>query len=212
MLNQLSAEAFNLLKDTPIGANALKVLLRMKPTRQVEAAKLIVSAGNFTRRFAQALYTATKRENRVMPRGTRRMSGLPQKQEIKMQHELECLLNDSQATESYGTDVLSLVVASGYVSKLIGNQAIENYLASHHSEILERFKAIVSAVSLDTPPIEAPVDHPKRHRGRDRRVSRTQRSPRGAPSCGGDRGGSRRSPGPPILQSDRYTRGCLPGH
>lgn len=49
----------------------------------------------------------------------------------------------------YGADALKLVVASGFISKLIENQAIESYLSTNHPDILREFRAIVAAVSLD---------------------------------------------------------------
>jgi hypothetical protein len=51
--------------------------------------------------------------------------------------------------ESYGDDVLNLVVASGYVGRLIGNVAIERYLETRHPELLSELRVIVKAVSLD---------------------------------------------------------------
>ena len=45
--------------------------------------------------------------------------------------------------------VLNLVIASGYLSKLIGNAEIKRYLNQHHPEILTEFRAIISATSLD---------------------------------------------------------------
>jgi hypothetical protein len=63
---------------------------------------------------------------------------------------METLQRDFKAVEaSYGDDVLHLVIASGYLSKLIGNQEIGRYLNHNHPEILSEFKAIISAASLD---------------------------------------------------------------
>jgi len=45
--------------------------------------------------------------------------------------------------------VLNLVVASGYISNLIGNPRVSRYLERHHPEILTEFEAIVSATSLE---------------------------------------------------------------
>jgi hypothetical protein len=45
--------------------------------------------------------------------------------------------------------VLNLVVASGYVSSLIGNPRVSGYLERHHPEILTEFRAIVAATSLE---------------------------------------------------------------
>jgi hypothetical protein len=54
-----------------------------------------------------------------------------------------------QIEESYGDDILHLVIASGYLSRLVGNTEIERYLSEHHAEILQEFRAIISATSLD---------------------------------------------------------------
>ena len=50
---------------------------------------------------------------------------------------------------SYGDTVLNLVVASGYLSSLIGNYRVSGYLERHHPEILTEFRAIVAATSLE---------------------------------------------------------------
>jgi hypothetical protein len=50
---------------------------------------------------------------------------------------------------SYGDDVLHLVIASGYLSKLVGNRDIKRYLSQHHPELLAEFLSIISATSLD---------------------------------------------------------------
>ena len=49
----------------------------------------------------------------------------------------------------YGDTVLNLVVASGYVSSLIGNPRVSRFLERHHPEIVTEFKAIVAASSLE---------------------------------------------------------------
>ena len=46
---------------------------------------------------------------------------------------------------------LNLVVASGYLSSLMGNPRVSRYLDRHHPEILTEFKAIVAATSLEEP-------------------------------------------------------------
>ena len=50
---------------------------------------------------------------------------------------------------SYGGTVLDLVVASGYLSSLIGNPRLSGYLERNHPEILTEFRAIVAATSLE---------------------------------------------------------------
>ena len=48
--------------------------------------------------------------------------------------------------------VLQLVIASGFIAKLLGNAHIARYLAQHHGELLPELRAIVSASSLDQAP------------------------------------------------------------
>jgi hypothetical protein len=67
-----------------------------------------------------------------------------------MEREMEALQNDFKTIEaSYGDDMLHLVVASGYLSCLVGNKAIRRYLNQHHNELLEEFQAVIAATSLD---------------------------------------------------------------
>jgi hypothetical protein len=147
-INTVRRSLVELLKDKPISTLARNVLRRMSPTRQVEAAELMVSTGNFSRIFALSLLLATKSEDRLAWRA-KPIRGISQERQAAMQKELECLLKDSRATENHSADVLSLVVASRYVSRLVGNREIEGYLHRNHPDILQKFRTIVATVSLD---------------------------------------------------------------
>ena len=46
------------------------------------------------------------------------------------------------AEQSYGSDHLNLVLARGYLCKLLGNARVLRYLAQHHQEILSEFQRI----------------------------------------------------------------------
>ena len=46
------------------------------------------------------------------------------------------------AEQSYGTDHLDLVLANGYLGKLLGNARVVRYLAQHHREILTEFQKL----------------------------------------------------------------------
>ena len=43
------------------------------------------------------------------------------------------------AEENYGSELLNLVVAKGYLKKLMDNEAVRSYVARHAPEILEQF-------------------------------------------------------------------------
>lgn len=52
------------------------------------------------------------------------------------------------AEANYGTDLLNLVVAKGYLSKLTGNSEVRQYLSQHYEDILDSFELVVNTVSM----------------------------------------------------------------
>jgi hypothetical protein len=52
--------------------------------------------------------------------------------------------------ESYGPNVLYLVVARRYLSNLLNNARVVRFLSKNYSEILTEFQKIVEATSLES--------------------------------------------------------------
>ena len=61
------------------------------------------------------------------------------------------------AEENYGFELLNLVVAKGYLKKLMENEAVRSYVGRHASEILEQFELVLNTVSM-----EEAVEHAER--------------------------------------------------
>ena len=51
--------------------------------------------------------------------------------------------------QTYGQDVLNLVVATGYIKRLVENTAIVKYLRQNQPDLLNGFRKITEAASLD---------------------------------------------------------------
>ena len=51
--------------------------------------------------------------------------------------------------QTYGQDVLNLVLAKGYLAKLLGNESVAQYLRQRQPDLLAEFEAIVETVSLE---------------------------------------------------------------
>lgn len=150
MLDGICAEVIDMLKDKTVNPTTFDVLRKMKPMRQIEAAELMGSAANFMSSYAKALLAATRQTDLIKPDRPKQIGGMTPEQMARMEREMETLQRDFKAVESsYGDDVLNLVIASGYLSKIIGNRRIEKFLGQHHPEILSEFKSIISAASLD---------------------------------------------------------------
>lgn len=150
MLNGICSDVVELFNDKPVNHVIFEILRKMKPARQITAANLMISAGNYTVGYAKAILAGTKPRDLVKPDQPKKVGGLTSEQMTRMEHEMEALQRDFKAIEaSYGDDMLHLVVASGYLSRLVGNRAIGRYLRQYHNELLEEFRAIIAAASLD---------------------------------------------------------------
>ena len=53
------------------------------------------------------------------------------------------------AEDHYGSDLLNLVMAKGYLTKLLGNEAVKSFIGRHEPEILEHFELVVNTVSME---------------------------------------------------------------
>ncbi|QYC11492.1 ParB N-terminal domain-containing protein [Brevundimonas nasdae] len=150
LLEGVAPEVVDLLKTHSVNPVTFDVLRKMRPMRQVEAAELMLSANNFTSAYAKALLAATRQTDLIRPDKPKRVGGMTSDQMARMEREMASLTKDFRALEaSYGDDVLHLVLASGYLNRLLGNTLIERYLTTRHPELVEEFRAIISASSLD---------------------------------------------------------------
>jgi ParB-like chromosome segregation protein Spo0J len=150
LLDRICPEVVELLKDKTLGRSTFDVLRKMKPMRQIEAAELMVTANNFTFGYCRALLAATRQPDLVRPDQPKKIAGLTTEQMARMEREMAALQQDFKEVEaSYGDDVLHLVIATGYLTKLIENAAINRYLAQHHDDLLTEFRNIVAVQPLD---------------------------------------------------------------
>jgi hypothetical protein len=69
---------------------------------------------------------------------------------VKLEKEMSQVQTQyKDAEENYGSDLLNLVVAKGYLTKLLGNDAVKSYITRHEPEILEHFELVVNTVSME---------------------------------------------------------------
>jgi hypothetical protein len=150
LLDGISPDVAELLKDRPVGHNAFQKLRKMKPVRQLEVAELMVSANTYTTSYARALLATSRAEDLHKPDQLRKATGLTPDQMARLEREMAAINVDYEDLEaSYGDDMLVLVVASGYLERLLSKPSIESFLERHHPEFVENFRAIVEVASLD---------------------------------------------------------------
>jgi RepB plasmid partitioning protein/ParB/Sulfiredoxin domain len=150
LLDGICPEAVEMLKDLHFAANLGSVLRKMKPTRQVECIELMLTANNMTVAYAEALLAATPPPLLVGETKPRKLRGVTADQMAKMEREMGNLQGQLKLVEkSYGQDVLLLVLARGYLGKLIDNKAVFRFLSQRQPDVLAEFENIVQTVTLD---------------------------------------------------------------
>lgn len=143
LLVGICPEVAELLRDRHVPINVFQELRRMKPMRQIEAAQAMIAMNRFSLPYAKSLVASTPADQ-LVDRKAPKPRGLTAEQIAVMQRESENLDREFRSIETtYGVDHLDLVVAIGYVSKLLGNARVVRYLAQQHSDILSEFQKCI---------------------------------------------------------------------
>ncbi len=143
LLDGICDEAAELLKDKQVALTSFQILKKMKPMRQIEAAQLMVAMNKFTINYARSILAATP-ENLLLSAATpKKIKGISREQLDLMERESANLEREVRLVEdSYGADHLDLVLARGYISKLMSSERVTRYLSLHHEEFLSAFEKI----------------------------------------------------------------------
>lgn len=151
LLEDVCTEAVDLLKDKPISAKGLRSLSKVKPIRQIEIAELANAVGNYSTPYIRALTAATPKDLCVAGDSHKPPFGLKPEDLAKMEKEMAVIEHDFRLVEErHGKNVLHLVLARGYLAKLLSNNRVLRFLSAGYSDILGEFQKIVDASSLET--------------------------------------------------------------
>lgn len=150
LLDGICPEAAELLKDRQFTAEISRVLRKMKPTRQVECVELMVAANKITVAYAQAMLVATPEDMLTEGKRPRKLPGVTPEQLAGMEREMSNLQGQyKMAEQAYGLDVLNLVLAGGYLAKLLDNASVARHLKQRQPDVLAEFESILKTVSLE---------------------------------------------------------------
>ncbi|WP_338584218.1 plasmid partitioning protein RepB C-terminal domain-containing protein [Pseudomonas sp. MAG733B] len=154
LLRGIAPEAAEMLKVRMVSQDVFRCLRQMKPIRQIETVEMMISANCFTRNYAQMVLAASRPEMLIeqKKKPTNEVSAVDI---ARMEREMENLQHDyKQVEDTLGETMLVLVVAKGYLMRLLRNQAIALYLTHHYAELLEELVSIMEAVTSDARQLE----------------------------------------------------------
>ena len=96
---------------------------------------------------------ATPPAQLVEPEKPKKVGGLSIEQMARMEQEMSLVQSRFKAVEqSYNRNVMNMVLARGYIAKLLANEAVASWLRRHQPEVHDEFRVIVAAASLDDTP------------------------------------------------------------
>lgn len=141
LLEGICPEVVELLKDRHVPINTFGELKKLKSIRQIEAAELMIAMNRYSISYAKSLVAATPESQFV--RGAKTVKGLSQQQIDMMEGESATLDREFKAIEQdYGSDHLDVVLATGYLARLLENARIVRHMAHHHPDLLAEFQKI----------------------------------------------------------------------
>jgi hypothetical protein len=126
------------------------VLRNMKAARQVDAVELMIASSTITVAHAEALLKATPPEQRTDVPPAPKEKTAPLDQIVKLEKEMNQVQTQyKDAEQNYGSELLNLVVAKGYLTKLLANDAVKSFIERHEPDILEQFELVTNTVSME---------------------------------------------------------------
>jgi hypothetical protein len=141
LLEGICPEVVDMLKEKHVPINTIGQLKKMKPLRQIEATGLMIVMNKFSVSYATSLVASTPDSMLVSPK--KKIGGLSEDQISLMEQEAATLDREVKTIEQdYGVDHLDLVLAVGYLGRLLGNARIVRHLAQHHPDILSEFQKL----------------------------------------------------------------------
>jgi len=151
LLNGVCPEVIELLKDREISQQVFFILKKMKPIRQLECVEIMISVNNLTVNYAKALLVATNPNFLVTPSKKSNKNGTSSDAIKKIENDIAHLhLQYKSIEQDHAQTTLNLVLAIGYLRKMISNNNIKNYLAKYHSDLLENFESLIQLDSFNS--------------------------------------------------------------
>jgi len=150
LLEGICAQAVALLEDAQFTPEVTRVLSKMKAERQVEAVELMVASNTISVAHVQALLKATPPEQRSDLRAHKKIKTAPIEQIVKLEKEMNQVHTQyKDAEDHYGSDLLNLVLAMGYLTTLIENETVKSFIGRHEPGILGHFELVVNTVAME---------------------------------------------------------------
>ena len=153
LLDGICPEVVAQLSDRHCPMAVFDILRKMKPLKQMQTADMMVNSNNFSVAFAAGMLSSAS-EFELVKGAKIKPKGVSAAAMAQMERELANLqASIGSVQETFSQDNLHLMVAKGYLAKLLANHHVRRFLENRYPAYLEQFVNISDITS--TLPVEA---------------------------------------------------------
>ena len=153
LLDGVCPEAVELLRNKRSAPGALRVMKKVTPMRQIEMAELMIASNNYSASYAKCLLAATPEDQLAEKGAPKDVPGLRPEDMARMEREMHLLEKDfRRIQDSHGRNTLNLVLAVGYLRKLLGNATLVRFLSKKYGDLLSEFEKLAKSTNLEEEP------------------------------------------------------------
>ncbi|HEM8180214.1 TPA: hypothetical protein U2M35_004115 [Providencia rettgeri] len=141
LLNGISRVVVKKLADKQVSKDIFRILRKMKPERQIEAVDMMIASNKYSSTYANMMLAASQPNELVAEK--KKNSSDPVLGLAIIEKEMTKLKRNYKISEEKLAELnLSLVVAQGYINKLLRNQSIVSFLKEEYVNVYEALFAI----------------------------------------------------------------------
>lgn len=142
MLNGIAKEVIEKLANKQVGKDIFRVLRKMKPERQIDVVDMMIASNKFSLTYANMMLFSSRKDELVESHKAKPTNNNLEDLSI-MQKELNRLKENYKVSEEKLADLkMALIVAKGYVNRLLSNVAIVDLLEHEQNEIYLTLKEV----------------------------------------------------------------------
>ncbi|EJF7710449.1 plasmid partitioning protein RepB C-terminal domain-containing protein [Providencia rettgeri] len=146
LLNGISKVVVTKLADKQVSKDIFRILRKMKPERQIEAVDMMIASNKYSSTYANMMLAASQPNELVAEK--KKNSSDPVLGLAIIEKEMTKLKRNYKISEEKLAELnLSLVVAQGYINKLLRNQSIVSFLKEEYISVYEALSTISEKVS-----------------------------------------------------------------
>lgn len=141
LLNGISKVVVTKLADKQVSKDVFRILRKMKPERQSEAVDMMIASNKYSSTYANMMLAASLPDELVAEK--RKNNSDPILGLAIIEKEMTKLKRNYKISEEKLAELnLSLVVAQGYINKILKNQSIVSFLKEEYISVYEALLAI----------------------------------------------------------------------